>query len=163
MKTIYNIILAFSILIGGSAYGQNPHKKGENNQPTLEKLEKMRGAFVLKKLDLNEREKAQFGPLYKKYRKEYLQLVKGSEKMEHKRPTEEDILKMTDSEAKLLIENDLAQKRKILNHKEKYFNEFSKIMSHKQVALLFQAEIDFHRKLFKRMRKRGERKENRKP
>lgn len=163
MKTIGNIILSLFLLTGLSGYSQNSRGEQKRHKPTFEKLEKMRLAFVLEKVKLNDDQKAKFEPLYEKYRKEYLQLFKGTEDFGHNRPTEEDIQKMTDKEAKALVENDLAQKRKMLNLKEKYFNEFSNIMSHKQVALLFQAEIDFHRKLFKRMRKRGDRKENRKP
>jgi hypothetical protein len=165
MKTIGSILLSLFLLSAYSSLGQNSGDADKKQRPTLEKLEEMRLSFVLKRLNLSEDQKSKFEPLYAKYRKEYLLLMngKGSQHFEHKRPSEEDIQKMTDKEAKALVENDLAKKRKMLDHKEKYFNEFSKIMSHKKVALLFQAEIDFHKKLFKRMRKRGEKRQERKP
>lgn len=163
MKTISKLILGVLLFTSHSAFSQGHKKNHSKHGPSFEKLEEMRLKFVSKKLDLSDTEEAKFKPLYEKYRKECLALMGGSGENPHKRPTEESITKMTDQEAKAFIENHLAQKRKMLNLKEKYFKEFSEIMTYKKVALLFQAEIDFQRKLFKTMRKGGEKRENRKP
>ncbi len=163
MKTISKIILCLFLFTGLTSYSQVDKKGDTKQKPTFEKLEEMRVGFVLKKLDLTDDEQSKFGPLYKKYRKEYLELMAGSGEFAHKRPKEEDIKKMSDQEAKAFIEDHLAQKRKMLNLKEKYFKEFGKIMTYKKVALLFQAEIDFQRKLFRSTRKGREKKEKRKP
>lgn len=163
MRAINNIVLILFMLIGWSAFGQKPQSQGPKNRPSFEKLEEMRLSFVLNKLELNDAEKEKFEPLYEKYRKEYLTLAKGPREHGDKRPTEEDIQNMTDEEAKALVENDLARKRKMLDHKEKYFREFSKIISVKKVALLFQAEIDFQKKLFRGMKRRGDKRPKRNP
>lgn len=47
---------------------------------------------------------------------------------------------MTDEQIATMLRNQFAQSRKMLDIREKYYNEFSKILSQKQIMKIYQQE-----------------------
>lgn len=156
-----SILLVFLVLaLCSSGFAQKPEKKNrEPRHPSLEKLEALRTKYVIKELALSDKELEKFTPMYAAYRKEHLALIGTSFKDHHSRPGAKEIKEMTDSEAKKFVERGILKQRQLLELKEKYIKKFSTILSSKKVALLFQAEMDFHKKLFKRMGNRRKEKQ----
>ena len=63
---------------------------------------------------------------------------------------------MTDAEIAKMLKGQFAQSRKMLDIREKYYNEFSKILSQKQIMKIYQQEksnMNKFRKEFDRRKK----------
>ena len=95
---------------------------------------------------LDDATAAKFTPVYEKYLKE----LRECRMMTHKARTEKtkgqgtDAKKerpsMTDDEIATMLRNQFTQSRKMLDIREKYYNEFSKILSQKQIMKIYQQE-----------------------
>ena len=70
----------------------------------------------------------------RKPRAEKAQGAEANAKREGQRPS------MTDTEIAAMLKNQFAQSRKMLDIREKYYNEFSKILSQKQIMKIYQQE-----------------------
>ncbi len=58
---------------------------------------------------------------------------------------------MTDAEIAKMLKDQFAQSRKMLDIREKYYNEFSKILSQKQIMKIYQQEKSNMNKFRKRV------------
>lgn len=159
MKRLLSTLLICFISLGTFAQERGQREGPEKHRPSMEKLEAMRTKYVLRKLDLSDDEKKSFTTMYDEYRKEMMKVVGKSFEEIHNRPELADIKKMTDAEAKAHVENQIKKQKSLIALKEKYFEKFSTIMPAKKVAMLFQAEIEFHKKLFRRMGERQRKRE----
>ena len=56
------------------------------------------------------------------------------------RPTQEQMVQMQTNQMVKTLKNQFAQSRKMLDIREKYYNEFSKILSQKQIMKIYQQE-----------------------
>ena len=101
---------------------------------------------IVNTLMLDDATAAKFTPVYEKYLKE----LRECRMMTHKARTEKtkgqgtDAKKerpsMTDDEIATMLRNQFTQSRKMLDVREKYYNEFSKILSQKQILKIYQQE-----------------------
>lgn len=65
---------------------------------------------------------------------------------------------MTDAEIAKMLKGQFAQSRKMLDIREKYYNEFSKILSQKQIMKIYQQEKSNMNKFRKEFdRRKGQR------
>lgn len=103
---------------------------------------------VVKALLLDDATAAKFTPVYMQYLKELSESrVSNSRKLKAKETaTPENVQKTepksipTDAEVEKAIKDRFAQSRKILDIREKYYNEFRKILSPKQIMKIYQLE-----------------------
>ena len=99
---------------------------------------------MVTKLMLDDCTAAKFTPVYEKYLKD-LSECRMMNRRERPRnnnaeatPATKPVL--TDAEIEKQIKDQFAQSRKILDIREKYYNEFRKILSPKQIAKIYQTE-----------------------
>ncbi len=103
---------------------------------------------IVNTLMLDDATAAKFTPVYEKYLKE----LRECRMMTHKARTEKTKAQgtdanakkerpsMTDDEIATMLRNQFTQSRKMLDVREKYYNEFSKILSQKQILKIYQQE-----------------------
>lgn len=148
MKFIY--VLLGALLLGSqmSLSAQNNDNREKKQRPTQEQMVQMQTNQMVKTLMLDDATAAKFTPVYEKYlnelrgcrmmnRKPRAEKAQGAEanvKREGQRPS------MTDAEIAAMLKNQFAQSRKMLDIREKYYNEFSKILSQKQIMKIYQQE-----------------------
>lgn len=148
MKFIYVILAA--LLIGSQMplSAQNKDNKERKQRPTPEQMTQMQTNQMVKALMLDDATATKFTPVYEKYLKELRECrvmnrkpraekpqgTEAAAKKEGQRPS------MTDAEIATMLKNQFTQSRKMLDIREKYYNEFSKILSQKQIMKVYQQE-----------------------
>jgi Spy/CpxP family protein refolding chaperone len=148
--TMKKIILVLIILISTHALFAQKNKR-------FEKIKAHKTAFITNRLDLSSNEAEQFWPVYNKYEKKLHQLeVIDRKKMIKGIVSKGGIINLSEKEAKDKL-NELEKIQDAIHSTQKEkFGKISKILSAKKVLLLYKAEQDFKKELFKRLReKRG--------
>ena len=144
-----NVVLA-ALLLGSqmTLSAQNRDNKEKKQRPTQEQMMQMQTNQIVKTLMLDDATAAKFTPVYEKYLKELrecrmmnhkpraekAQGTSATDKKDAPRPV------MTDEQIATMLRNQFAQSRKMLDIREKYYNEFSKILSQKQIMKIYQQE-----------------------
>ena len=148
MKTKFIYVILAVLLMGSqmTLSAQNTDNKQKKQRPTPEQMVQMQTKQIVKTLMLDDATAAKFTPVYEKYLKE----LRECRMMTHKARTEKtkgqgtDAKKerpsMTDDEIATMLRNQFTQSRKMLDVREKYYNEFSKILSQKQILKIYQQE-----------------------
>ena len=143
MKTKYFFVLMVAVLMGTQVMNaQNePNKKSDKRmrpRMTMEQVANMQAAKIVNDLGLDDKTAAKFTEVYKKYMKELddvrkefpLYGVKGMKaKAQASIPTDEEVDKM--------MRDRFKQSRKMLEVREKYYDEFRKFLSPKQVQKVY--------------------------
>lgn len=113
---------------------------------------------ISERLDMDEKQKAAFAPIYERYWNERIALAKegrpdrGSKKM----------VDLSDSEIEQIIQRSFDYKRKRIDLSERYHNEFKRVLSMKQLAKLHLMEGRMKDKMRKKFKERGEKMRDRK-
>ena len=150
MKTKFIYVIMAVLLMGSqmTLSAQNTENKQKKQRPTPEQMVQMQTKQIVNTLMLDDATAAKFTPVYEKYLKE----LRECRMMTHKARTEKtkgqgtDAKKdaprpvMTDEQIATMLRNQFAQSRKMLDIREKYYNEFSKILSQKQIMKIYQQE-----------------------
>lgn len=159
-----------AVLLMGSQMtlsAQEKENKGRKQRPTPEQMIQMQTNQMVKTLMLDNATAAKFVPVYENYLKELREC-----RMMNRTPwgkREEGNSKgnagtksmgkpmMTDAQIEKYIQEQFAQSRKMLDIREKYYNEFRKILTPQQIMKIYQTErgnADKFKKEFNR-RKQG--------
>ena len=150
MKTKFIYVILAVLLMGSqiTLSAQNTDNKARKQRPTPEQMMQMQVDQMVKTLMLDDATAAKFTPVYEKYLKE----LRECRMMTHKPRTEKakdqsadaNVKKerpsMTDDQIATMLRNQFTQSRKMLDIREKYYNEFSKILSQKQISRVYQQE-----------------------
>ncbi|WP_303010629.1 hypothetical protein [uncultured Bacteroides sp.] len=148
MRFVYVILAALLMGSQMSLSAQNKERKEKRQRPTPEQMVRIQTDQMVRTLMLDDATAAKFTPVYEKYLKE----LRECRMMNHKPKTEkaqgtktvakEEAPKsvMTDDEIAAMLKNQFTQSRKMLDIREKYYNEFSKILSQKQIMKIYQQE-----------------------
>ncbi len=148
MKKIITLLLAVSIL-NGNILAQKNQDTGKRQEIRQKQKE-----FIINKLQLTEKEKKEFIPLYDKYgnEKEKLMIEKHKAmkffKKNHLNMTNEQLLSLSDK----LVNIDLETARL----SKQYNDKFKKVLPPLKIILLYQAENEFKKQLIKKMHKKGQ-------
>ena len=129
------------VLVGSNVFAQNTDGKNnkpadrQRKRPTPEQIMEFQTKRMEQSLMLDDKTAAKFTPLYKEYleaMKESRALPKngkGVKEDKKKRRTDEDIMKA--------LEDRMDRQQKMLDTKKKYFNEFKKILTPRQLEKVF--------------------------
>lgn len=116
---------------------------------------------MVKTLMLDDAATAKFVPVYQNYLKELRECrmmnrkqTPARQKVEKPGVKPESKPLLTDAEVEQQIKGRFAQSRKILDVREKYYNEFRKILSSKQIMKIYQTEKSNANKLKKEFDRR---------
>lgn len=150
MKTKFMYVVLAVLLMGSqmTLSAQNTDDREKKQCPTPEQMMQMQTKQIVKTLMLDDATAAKFTPVYAKYLKD----LRECRVMSHKARAEKTKVQGTDANAKkerpfmtddkiaTMLRNQFTQSRKMLDVREKYYNEFSKILSQKQILKIYQQE-----------------------
>lgn len=161
MKTKYFWMLVVAFMMGTqviNAQANKPKGKREHKRPTLEQIIQMQSQRIVDELGLDDKTAAKFAEVYKKYMKEMddLRLKNMPKKSDMKKDEPNKPKSFTDAEVDKMMHNRFTQARKMLDIREKYYNEFRKFLSAKQVQKVFDKGMDNHGRFRKEMNRRSD-------
>ena len=160
MKTKYFFVLLVACFMGTQVMSAQHHENGQR-QPrkrmTIEQMTDMQANKIIGDLGLDDKTAAKFKDVYKKYIKEMDDLRK--EYMPKKpdfKPGEDKTPPMpTDADVDKMMRDRFKQSRKMLDIREKYYDEFRKFLSPKQVEKVYNKGMMNQGKFHKEMNRRA--------
>ena len=165
MKTKYFWMLIVACMMGTqvmNAQADKPKGKREHKRPTMEQISEMQSQRIVDELGLDDKTAARFSEVYKKYmkemddlRKQYMPAKPDFKKGEPPMPKS-----LTDAEVDKMMRDRFAQARKMLDVREKYYDEFRKFLSPKQVQKVYNQGMDNKERFHKEMRRRSDMKKD---
>ena len=160
MKTKYFWMLVVALMMGTqviNAQANKPKEKREHKRPTMEQISEMQSRRIVDELGLDDKTAVKFTDVYKKYMKEMndLRLKNMPKKSDMKKDEPNKPKSFTDAEVDKMMRNRFTQARKMLDIREKYYNEFRKFLSAKQVQKVFDKGMDNHGRFRKEMNRRS--------
>lgn len=168
MKTKFMYVLLATLFMGAqmTLSAQNNENKQRKQRPNPEQLVKIQTDHMVKALMLDDAVAAKFTPVYERYLNE----LRECRMMNHRPRVKKDAAQgteansagavdaqkpqMTDAEIAKQIKDQFAQSRKMLDIREKYYNDFSKILSQKQIMRIYQMEKNYADKFKKEFDRR---------
>ena len=122
-----------------------------NRFPLLrERLAQAKLYEIQQRIRLDQKAFEKFSPIYLKYEQEISEI--NFRKLA--RLTQDNPDSLTSDEAKQLIIYQLTSARKLIDIREKYFKEFSTVLSPQQIIKIFQTEAEIRKKVAKEMIRR---------
>ena len=124
---------------------------------TIEQMTEMQANKIIGELGLDDKTAAKFTDVYKKYMKELDDLrKKNMPKKPDMKPEDGKAPAMpTDAEVDKMMRNRFKQSRETLDIREKYYDEFRKFLSPKQVQKVYDQGQMNQGKFFKEMNRRA--------
>lgn len=122
-------------------------------QEQYRQMEAKRIAFITQELSLTPEEAQVFWPVYNEYNQKRNQMM-----IRHREERKEtaDIDKLSESELIELADEDIRNMEDMVAMRREYHEKFKQILPVKKVILLYNAERDFNRKLYREGRGRSE-------
>lgn len=165
MKTKYFWMLLVACFLGTQVMNAQDNKSGkrEHKRMTMEQMSEMQANKIANQLGLDDAKTAKFKEVYKKYMKELNELRKKDmpQKQDMKKGEPQAPKQMTDAEVDKMMRERFAESRKMLDIREKYYDEFRKFLSPKQVQKVYdQGQMNrgkFHKEMNRRagMKRQG--------
>ena len=146
MKTKIILMLLAVFTVTGNLSAQS---QGKKQRPDRAKIEAMQCNQVVQALMLDDATAAKFTPVYKQYLAE-MRAIRGTNLHKSKMNSP------TDADVENAIKNRFAQSHKMLDIREKYYDEFRKVLSSKQIMRMYNVEKGNARKYQKEWNKRQE-------
>ena len=145
MKAKFIYVFLTCLMIGSQLglSAQNPMNKDKKKRHTPEQVMEHQTNQMVKMLMLDDATTAKFIPVYQNYLKELREcrmMNRAKQRAEGTGVKPEPKPLLTDAEVEQQIKGRFAQSRRILDVREKYYNEFRKILSPKQIMKIYQTE-----------------------
>jgi hypothetical protein len=149
MKTKYFFVLMVALFMGTQVMNaqdeQGKERKHGRKRMTMEQMADMQASKIVADLGLDDKTAAKFTEVYKKYmaeqnevRKEFAAGFAKRDKMGEKKDGERvKVNAPTDEQVDKMMRDRFKQSRKMLDIREKYYDEFRKFLSPKQVQKVF--------------------------
>lgn len=143
--TLATILLLPVMLTGQPGMGQR--------QEQYRQMEAKRIAFITQELSLTPEEAQVFWPVYNEYNQKRNQMM-----IRHREDRKDvtDIDKLSESELMELADEDIRNMEDMVALRREYHEKFKQILPVKKVILLYNAERDFNRKLYREGRGRSD-------
>lgn len=161
MKTRKFLMVLVAIFMGSQVALFAQDKKGakpERRQFNREQMQEMQCNQIIKGLGLDDATAAKFIPVYKKYMEEMrdTRMMNPRKANRDRNVTDKKAPKPlpTDAEVEQAIKARFTQSRKMLDIREKYYNEFRKFLSPQQIQKMYNMEKRNGDKFRKEMNKR---------
>ncbi|WP_243345448.1 hypothetical protein [Parabacteroides sp. FAFU027] len=149
MKTIKILSITLLMLLSAQmSWSQQPGRLGENlRQRFMQiKLREMR-----RELNLSQERFEQFRPVYIRFEQEKQQsakdILRGAKAMRSD--------EMTNEEAERLFREQNEKARKLIDLREKYYDEFRKVLSPQEILKMFKTDMEIQRKVTQELKRRA--------
>ena len=157
MKTKYLVMMVVAVLMGTQVMNAQDSKeqveRRGRKRMTMEQMVNMQANKIIGDLGLDDKTSAKFKDVYAKYMKEMNDLRK---EYMPKRPKAGKKPSMpTDAEVDKMMRDKFKVGRKMLDLREKYYDEFRKFLSPKQVQKVYEQGQENHGKFHKEMNRRA--------
>ena len=157
MKTKYLVMMVVAVLMGTQVMNAQDSKeqveRRGRKRMTMEQMVNMQANKIIGDLGLDDKTSAKFKDVYAKYMKEMNDLRK---EYMPKRPEAGKKPSMpTDAEVDKMMRDKFKVGRKMLDLREKYYDEFRKFLSPKQVQKVYDQGQENHGKFHKEMNRRA--------
>ncbi len=120
-----------------------------------ERIKAYKTAYITEELDLSPKEAEKFWPVYNKYDKKLFSLkVEKGRKERHRIKELGGPENISAEEATNIVFKMLAAEKEASVTREKMYKELSKILSSTKLLILYQAEMNFNKRLLSEYRKR---------
>jgi hypothetical protein len=148
MKKIYFILVVIIILISTDMLTAQP----KGRFPVLqEKIAHVKLNQVAKRMNLEKERVEELRPLYLKFEKEKHELM--NERIPGELRTTSDTL--TDKQAEQFLFMQTEKAKKLLMLREKYFREFNKVLSPREILQFQRIEREVNKRMMHQIRKRS--------
>ena len=134
------------LLWGMVAQAQSKKETPEEHKARVEKIENAKIAFITEKLSLSTEQAQRFWPVYNEHRAK-----KHALKQKVRPFREENLSAMSDEQVKAGLESRLVYRQQELNLDSEYMDRYLKIISARQLALLYRSEREFTKLLLERL------------
>ncbi len=121
--------------------------RGSMKEKGRDRIESMRIAFITEKLNLSTEEAQRFWPVYNEFKAD-------ERKIKQDGKPEKSLQDMTEKEAEQFITERFSSQDRQLQLEKKYYARMKDVISIRKIALLYQAEIDFKKRLVEAVRNR---------
>ncbi len=118
-------------------------------QPSKNKFETHKIAFITQRLNLTPEEAQQFWPIFNQFT-EKMQLIRNSSK------PDKSIDELGDADTEKIILTEFDKEARELDLKKEYYQKFKKVITVKKIAKLYRAERDFKALLIERIQQNKE-------
>ena len=142
------MLLTTFLIVETARAQQYPGRNPRIRAAMMEKVREAKWAYIIYELQLDEKRANRLLPVYRAYEEEKKAIFRGSIKQ---------LLQdgeMTDEKAEQLMNTKLENAQKLLDLKEKYKNEFLKVLTPSEVLDLQRAEMEFAMKIQMERQKR---------
>ncbi|MDE6340860.1 MAG: hypothetical protein K2K93_00950 [Muribaculaceae bacterium] len=150
MKRYITLLLSFLFVIA-AAEAQNSSQTDKKKM--MEDLEKFKIDFITKEMNLSEKEKAEFIPIYKEYSQERRKAGAEAWKLERELQKKKDA---SPEDYKRLADLQRKAREKDNTITTQYDAKFEKILNAKQIYLMHKAEEKFFDKMKEMRKKHGD-------
>ncbi len=171
-KFLFVALIAVSMGSQTDLFAQGETKKEKRQRPTPEQIMQMQTDQMVKELMLDDETTAKFTTVYQNYLKELRECrmmnrkstdVKKEENNEQAKKEAGKRSEMTDTEIADMLKKQFEQSRRMLDIKEKYYEEFSKVLSQKQILRLYHQERQNANKFRSEFERRGKQRPGQRP
>ncbi len=146
------LVTLFMLAVVYSTHAQSPRRQEQRGHDARkEAIEARRISYITSKLSLSTDEAKLFWPIYNAYTQKVDEISSGFRDKLEAMPDPED---MTAEEAARYVEAELTRFEESAALRREYTKKLLEVISVKQVALLFDAERDFNRMLFREAQRR---------
>ena len=157
MKTKYLVMMVVAVLMGTQVMNAQDSKeqveRRGRKRMTMEQMVNMQANKLIGDLGLDDKTSAKFKDVYAKYMKEMNDLRK--EYMPKRPEAGKKPPMSTDAEVDKMMRDKFKVGRKMLDLREKYYDEFRKFLSPKQVQKVYDQGQKNHGKFNKEMNRRA--------
>ncbi len=165
MKNFMYAVLAFLLMGSQMTLMAQENDKVRKQRPTPEQVMQMQTDQMIKVLMLDDDTAAKFTPVYQNYLKELNECRMMNRKprapkegVEKQNVQKQPKQPMTDDEIAKMLKAQFEQSRKMLDIREKYYNELSNILTQKQIMKIYQQEKNNANKFKKELNRRNDQK-----
>ena len=131
------------------------YAKTNAQQGGKERMKAFKTAYITEELDLTVKEAEKFWPVYNKYDKKLFSLkVEKGRKERHRIKELGGPQNVSDQEATTIVFSMLSAEKEASVTREKMYKDLSKILSPTKLLTLYQAEMNFNKRLLSEYRKR---------
>ncbi len=150
-KVLVRLIISSILFVTIIPCMSQPVGARHHDDAQRERIKSMKIAFITERLSLTPGEAEKFWPVYNQYQEDLKELrAKHKSEMLHGKRVSE----LTEEEAEQYAECNIRRIEETAELKRNYHEKFLEILPVKKVALLYEAEKDFNRGLFREMRRR---------
>lgn len=150
-KNRMSILLIFTMCLSAPLSAQRPNpSRNYQERPNTERVKAVRVALLTEKMSLSTVEAEKFWPVYNDYEKE-------QKMIREKFQPNKNIMVLDDAGVEKHLMGLLDMEEELLKMKKKYFQQFSKIIGYRKVAILAKSDREFYLAMIERLKNQPKR------